>query len=151
MEKRMSRAAFAFPALIFALVAGLLASGFLVFDYSWGVLAFPFGAGIAVCALCAMEMTRTLFARGAPAAAEGEALTAPASRAGLAWIFALALFLYGLGFVFGPAAYLLFSLRASGASWLLSLAAGAGSLAVTWGLFIKVMGVLLPLAPLWWP
>jgi hypothetical protein len=64
-------------------------------------------------------------------------------------MFALALFLFGLGFVAGPAAYLLICLRANGFSWGLSASVAVASLAVTWGLFIKTMGILLPVAPLW--
>jgi hypothetical protein len=72
------------------------------------------------------------------------------TAASLAWVFALVVFVAAFGFVFGPAAYLLAYLRAHGFSWALSLTIAAGSIIVTWGLFIKFLQVLLPIEPFWW-
>lgn len=143
----MSRAELAFPSAILAMVAAFAAGGIVLGEYPWGVIVFPFGAACAVCVLCAIQVASTVTAGAAPEAepqTDGEI-----SLKGLIWLFALAPFLYGLGFVFGPAAYLLACLGANGVSWRLSIPIAVASLPVTWGLFIKVMGVQLPIAPLW--
>jgi hypothetical protein len=142
-------AAAVFPSIILAIVAAFVASGFLVYDYSWSVMAFPFGAGVATCALCALEIIRCLAGRAPLAEQASAAALEPLSLQSLAWMFSLALFLYGLGFVAGPALYLLVCLRANGQTWGLSLGMAAASVAVTWGVFVKALGVLLPLWPLW--
>jgi hypothetical protein len=162
MEKSMnrttsraeSRAELIFPAVIFALVAAFAAGGIVLGEYTWGVIAFPLGAAIVTCTLCAIEIARVLASRPASATgapAEGDDSPLPMSASGVAWMFVLPVFLYGLGFVAGPAAYLLICLRANGFSWLTSGVIAAASVAVTYGLFIHVMGVLLPVMPLWWP
>jgi hypothetical protein len=151
----MSRGEAIFPAVLAAGVAALVAGGIFLAGYSWKVIAFPFGAAVIVCSLCLVQIAAALAgAKARPAAAEASAPSAdaapePLTPASLIWVFILALFLYGLGFVFGPAAYLLLYLRANGSSWLTSVAISAGSLIVTWGLFIKALRVLLPIQPLW--
>jgi hypothetical protein len=147
----MNRAEAIFPGLLLVGVAALVAGGIFLAGYSWKVIAFPFGAAAIVCGLCLFLLATMLAGRRAPAI-PGEAGSQPSdplTKASLAWVFVLALFLYGLGFVFGPAAYLLLYLRVNGSSWLLSVAIAAGSLLVTWGLFIKALRVLLPIQPLW--
>jgi hypothetical protein len=96
-----------------------------------------------------LQIGTILAGRGAPLA-EIDEPQEPVTPLSLAWIFAPVLFLYTLGFVFGSAAYLLAYLRANGSSWRLSVAVSAASLLLTWGLFIKVLRVLLPIEPLWW-
>jgi hypothetical protein len=151
----MTRAELIFPAIIFVAVAAFTAGGYFIGEYSWDVIAFPFGAAALTCALCAIEIARVLASRpeaaaaGAPAQGDDSAL--PMSASGVAWMFVLPVFLYALGFVAGPAVYLLACLRACGFSWALSAGIAAASVATTWGLFIHVMGVLLPVMPLWWP
>jgi len=142
------------PALLLAIIAALLIGGFAA-DYSWTAIAFPLAAGGAVCVLCIVELMAVRERRSATVPVvttmtPGEE-TAPLSLDSIAWMFALALFLFGLGFVAGPAIYLLICLRANGFSWSLSTGIAAASLAVTWGLFIKTMGILLPIVPLWMP
>jgi hypothetical protein len=144
----MSRAELAFPSIIFALVAAFAAGGIVLGEYPWGVIVFPFGAACAVCILCAIEIVRIRTAKTA-SETQSEQTDDKISLKALAWLFALAPFLYGLGFVFGSAAYLLACLWANGVSWRLSIPIAAVSLLVTLGLFIKLMGVLLPVAPLW--
>lgn len=137
------------PALLLVGTAALLIGGFAA-DYPWTAIVFPLAAGVAVCLFCAVELVAIRERRSATVpAAPDDGATPPLSPASLAWMFALAVFLYGLGFVVGPAAYLLVCLRANGSSWQLSAGVAVASLAVTWGLFIKTMGVLLPVMPLW--
>lgn len=144
----MSRAAAVLPALLFAAVAALLGAGFLLLDYPAGVLVFPAGIGGLLCALCAIEVARAL--RGGRAAPAAPALEPSWLRA-LAWMFALGAFLLLLGFVLGPAAYLLACLRANGFSWRLAACVGGASVALTWGVFIGVLGIPLPVVPPWLP
>jgi hypothetical protein len=135
------------PATILAAIMALLGAGWLLLDYSPAVLAFPLGVGAMLCALCATELARVVATRAAPAAPASE----PLSPAALAWVFALGAFLAGLGFVAGPAAYLLACLRANGFTWRLAVGVAAASVALTWGVFIGVFGIPLPAAPPWLP
>ncbi len=145
----MTRAEIIFPAVLFAVVAGLLTVGLFVYKYSWTVIGFPLGAGVLVCTLCLVDIAMTLAGhRPRPAM---EAQLEPLSLDCVLWVFALAAFIFALGFVLGPAAYLLIYLRATDSSWRLSVAIAAGSLLLTWALFIKLLRVPVPLEPLWWP
>lgn len=148
----MRRGALLFPALILVAVSLLLIVGLFVLEYSWTAIAFPLVAGVLLCGLCVLEMTRVLARRAGTVPAErveSDQLAPHHSLSSIAWMFALAVFLYGLGFVFGPAAYLITCLRANGFSWRLSVGVAVASMLFTWGLFIKVMGILLPIQPLW--
>ena len=143
----MKRGEAVFPALILAFTAAMLALGYFHYQYSWTAFAFPLAAGLVVSLLCAFEIAAILRRPGtrAPRAADTPSL----SLAGLAWLFALAAFLYALGFVFGAALYLLVCLRGNHFSWRLSVGTAVVSLFVNWGLFVKVLGVQLPIRPLW--
>jgi len=142
----MNRPAVIFPVILFVLVAPLAA--YAAFEYTWTALVFPVGAGVLVCALCATEVVRAL-AGGHGTAQAGEEEPVPVSFSSVVWIFALAPFLYGLGFVLGPACYLLIYLRAKRFSWQFCFAVAAASVVITWGFFIKTIGILLPVVPLW--
>jgi len=141
----MNRRAVVFPALTLAFTAVMLASGYFHYHYSWTAFAFPLAAGVALCFLCAFEIAALLRTRAASAPGAADAL----SLSGMAWLFALAGFLYAFGFIFGAALYLLVCLKANGFSWRLSLGTAIASLLVGWGLFVKVLGVQLPITPLW--
>jgi hypothetical protein len=73
----------------------------------------------------------------------------PLSFSSIGWMFALIAFLYAFGFVVGPALYLFAFLRVNGFAWSTATTIGLASVAVTWGFFIKTIGILLPVAPLW--
>lgn len=135
-----------FPSLILAFTVTMLAVGHFHYQYSWTAFAFPFAAGVMVSLLCILEIAVVLRGRGG---ASRSAEPPPVSLAGVAWLFALAVFLYAFGFVFGAALYLLVCLRGNNFSWRLSLGTGAVAVLVCWGVFIKVLGVQLPLVPLW--
>jgi hypothetical protein len=145
----MSRAQIIFPCLIFAVVAALLAAGLFVFHYSWTVIGFPLGAGLFVCLMCVIDVAMSLTGREPKPPANEEPL-APLSLAAVAWAFALVPFVIAFGFVFGPALYLLAYLFFNGASWRIAAVISTASLLVTWGLFIKLMRVPMPVEPLWW-
>lgn len=142
----MTRPAVLFPTLILLATGGL--SIYAGATFTWTALQFPLGAGILLCALCACELAATLSGRQAETALDADRAE-PLSWTSLVWIFALGGFLFGLGFVAGPAFYLLIYLRANRFSWGFSAAIAIASVAVTWGLFIKIIGILLPVAPLW--
>jgi hypothetical protein len=146
----MSRAEWAFPSLILTTVAAFSAGGILIGQYSWDDMVFPLGAAVAVCVLCATQIASCLMAGAALPAQPEPDDSAPFSFKSFAWLFALAPFLYVLGFVFGSCAYLLACLRAHGVSWRLSAGIAAASLMVTWGLFVVALEVQLPIAPTWW-
>jgi len=143
----LNRRGVVFPALILAFTTVMLAIGYFHYHYSWTAFAFPLAAGLAVFLLCAFEIAALLRARGA--GAPGAAVPPSLSLSGIAWLFALAAFLFGFGFVFGAALYLLVCLKANGFSWRLSIGTAAVSLLVTWGLFIHVLRVQLPVPPSW--
>jgi len=144
----MKRAEILFPSLLFLLTVALLVGGGMV-GYSWSVIVFPLAVGILLCGLCVFQIMAVLAGRSPPIVLD-EA-TGPLTPGSVAWVFALAPFIAGLGFIVGPALYLLAYLRASGTSWRLSSSFAAISLLVTWGVFIKVLHVPLPIEPLWWP
>ena len=142
----MTRGAFLFPALVLAFTAVMLGLGYFHYHYSWVSFAFPLGTGLVLCGLCALEIF--IFSRSAQASERSDDMPA-LSPVSLAWLFALAPFLWAFGFVFGAALYLLVSLRGNAFSWRTSIAAALISLVVSWGLVIKVLGVQLPITPLW--
>lgn len=144
-----SRAQIIFPCLIFAIVAALLVAGLFVYRYSWTVIGFPLGAGLFVCLLCLVDIAMTLTGREPKPAANDTPLE-PLTWAAVLWAFTLVPFVVALGFVFGPALYLLAYMIANGSSWRLSAVIATASLLVTWGLFIQVMRVPMPVEPLWW-
>ena len=143
----MRRAEIVFPSLLFAITVALLIGGWMA-GYSWTVIVFPVGVGILLCGLSALQITAVVAGRSSPIV-EDEAI-GPLTAWGVAWVFALAPFIAGLGFIAGPALYLIVYLRANGSSWSLSGIIAATSVLVTWGVFIKALGVPLPIYPLWW-
>lgn len=147
LEAPLNRGAVVFPVLILAFTAAMLAVGHFHYQYSWTTFVFPLAAGVVVVLLCALEIAAVLYRPRVSAPREADAPSL--SLAGLAWLFALGAFLYALGFVFGAALYLLVCLRGSGFSWRLSLGTAAASLLVTWGLFASILGIQLPIKPLW--
>lgn len=142
----MTRSAVLFPALILVAVGGLTIYGAMTF--TWTALQFPLGTGVLLCTLCVAELAARLSGRRAETAIDDER-GGPLPWPSLIWIFALGGFLFAFGFVAGPALYLLIVLRANRFSWGLSAAIAAASVAVTWGLFIKTIGILLPVVPMW--
>jgi len=143
----MTRGEIIFPATLFVVIVALIAGGSAA-GYSWTVLAFPVGAAVVVCSLSAVQMVWAFAGDARQPPADAEPLP-PLTMASLAWVFALAVFVYAFGFVVGPALYLLAYLRAHGSSWALSGIIAAGSIVATWGLFIRFLQVPLPIEPLW--
>jgi hypothetical protein len=147
VEARVSRSEFLFPSILFAAVAMLIAGGFAA-GYSWTVIAFPLGAAIVMCSLCVLQAGLAAGVAGARPKAEAQDIP-PLTATSLGWVFALPLLCFASGFVLGPALFLLAYLRVHGSSWATSGLIAAGSIVVTWGLFIKFLQVPLPIEPLW--
>jgi len=144
-----ARAQVIFPCLIFVTVAALLATGLFIYRYSWPVIGFPLGSGLFVCVMCAVDIVLSLKGRAPTPPANDEPLQ-PLSWVAVLWAFALVPFVIAFGFVFGPALYLLAYILANGSSWRLAALISTASLLVTWGLFIQLMRVPMPVQPLWW-
>lgn len=144
-----ARAQIIFPCLIFVTVAALLAMGLFVYRYSWAVIGFPLGSGLFVCAMCVVDIVLSLKGRAPTPPANDEPLQ-PLSWVAILWAFAVVPFVIAFGFVFGSALYLLAYSLANGSSWRLAAVISVASLLVTWGLFIQLMRVPMPIGPLWW-
>jgi len=145
----MKRAEFLFPAAIFVATAVLLLLGAFYYHYARIVFMFPLATGVALCALCINVMVGAFQGRALTEPQIEDEPELPMSWVGLAWLLVLLLFLYGLGFVYGSAVYLLVCLLGNGFSWKIAVGSAVVALLVTWGLFIHVLGVLLPIEPLW--
>jgi Tripartite tricarboxylate transporter TctB family len=145
----MRRGEFLFPGAIFLVTAVLLLLGGFYYHYARIVFMFPLAAGLGLCALCLNEIVAVLKGQPRTAPQIDDEPDVSMSWTALGWMLSLLIFLYGFGFVFGIAAYLLLCLRGNGFSWKIAVGAAAVSLLLTWGVFIKVLGVLLPIQPLW--
>jgi len=145
----MRRGEFLFPAAIFLATGVLLLLGGFYYQYARIVFMFPLATGLALCALCLNEIVAVLQGRARTAPQIDDEPDVSMSWTALGWMLSLLIFLYGFGFVFGIAAYLLLGLRGNGFSWKLSVGIAAAALLLTWGVFVKILGVLLPMQPLW--
>jgi len=113
------------------------------------VIGFPLGSGLFVCVMCVVDIVISLKGRAPTPPASDEPLR-QFSWAAILWAFALVPFVIAFGFVFGPALYLLAYTLVNGSSWRLAAVISTTSLLVTWGLFIRLMRVPMPVEPLWW-
>jgi hypothetical protein len=155
----MRHAELAFLCLLAVFVIGFLTLGLFHYGYSFALLRFPLLAGGAVGVLVAAQifvLRRSEPAETAEAVGPGltERFTGPARAATLlriCWLFSIVPLVFLCGYPWGLAIYLLCFLRSTRASWTLALAMAAASLLLSFGLFIEVLGVSLPVTPLWWP
>jgi hypothetical protein len=146
-RERMTRVQAIFPALLVAFTGAMLALGYFHYHYSWTSFAFPLIAGLVVIVLCAGEMLG-LLRHPETVAQPADQMPAVPIRS-LLWLFALGPFLWAFGFVFGAALYLLISMRGHAFSWRAAIMTALVSLLVSWGLVIEVLGVQLPIRPVW--
>ncbi len=91
---RMIRAEVLFPSMLFVGVAGLLAAGLTVLGYSWPVIAFPFGAGAIMCALCIVEVAQDAGGARARPLRRARKSSSRLTWSSVAWVFALGGFVY---------------------------------------------------------
>lgn len=142
----------AFLAVLAAFLAGFCLLGRLHYGYSASLMLFPAlvaGATLAVVGLQIAILARRRQAGAAERALPPKPLAPPLVR--LLWLVAVLPFIALLGYPAGLALYLLCALRQAGEGWAVAAAVAAGSLAVTLGLFVTLLGVPLPVHPFWWP
>lgn len=135
--------------------------GLLYYDYSATLIRFPLlAAGV----ILSMVFARLILLRSSRGSPEPESMMTPRSalvdaiekprrrRALITtlWIFSIVPSVFALGFPVGLAANLLCVLRYFGETWLLSVIIAGASLLLSYGLFLQVLRVPLPILPAWW-
>ncbi|WP_193371261.1 hypothetical protein [Pelagibius marinus] len=144
----------AFLLLLAAFLAGFCALGLFYYDYSLALMRFPLLAAggtlvvVIVQVVALRRGTAPMQVGATPAIAPGGERRRV--REALLLLSVLPM-VFLLGFPAGLAVYLLGVLRCAGETWGFSLAAAAASLGLSYGIFVKAMGVPLPLLPYWWP
>ena len=135
--------------------------GLFYYDYSTSLMRIPLLAAGVTLAVVIVHLAMMRWAAGS-AAADAEldgksiliaALASPRRRQAIArlfWIFSVVPLTILLGYPLGLAVYLLSVLKSFGESWVLSLAVAGVSLAFSFGLFVQVLRVPLPVVPPWW-
>ncbi len=138
--------------LIALFIAGFLALGEFVYDYSFSVHRFPIIVGLATIALAAIAFVRTLV-RPAPQGDEEEAASAwpSGTTAALLWLAAALPIVVFLGYLVGPALYLFIYLKLHGEKWLTAAVFAIGALLVIYFGFHELLAVRVPIYPFWWP
>ena len=144
-----------------AFLVGVCLIGLLHYDYSATLMRFPLLAAGVTLLLVAVQLGLLWSGRGGAAAPEpsdaevSDAAARPASSRRRAvtdaiWIFSVVPLVFLLGYPVGLAVYLLCVLRYFRISWTTSLGLAGASLALSYGLFVKTLGVSLPVLPVWW-
>lgn len=152
----MRSAEIAFLLLLAGFLVAICATGHFHYGYSATLMLFPLLAAGTTLFIVAIQLVA--LARSPDTAGEAMADRAQAPRAAgagawarLAALFAVVPCLLLAGYPAGLALYLLVVLRRAGEGWVVSGGLAAASLLVSYGLFVRLLGVPLPLAPWWWP
>ena len=153
----MRYAEIAFLLLLAGFLVAICATGHFHYGYSATLMLFPLLAAGTTLFIVVIQLV--ILARSPEAAGDAMADRAQAPRAALrasAWarlaaLFAVVPFVLLAGYPAGFALYLLVVLRRAGEGWAVSGGMAAASLLVSYGLFVRLLGVPLPLAPWWWP
>lgn len=147
-----------FPPAVIAFVLFLLGTGVVDFGFEWDILGFPTGIG-AACIVLALLSLRSEWAavaaerRGEVVAKSRmdeseELLGDPRTWIEFLWLIGFGAACYGLGFLIGPfvsiTAYFLVGGRGIRRSVLVGILASA----VTWLVFIKLLGTPMPVVPI---
>lgn len=155
-----TEALFLFAVALF--LTGFCLLGLFHYAYSATLLRFPLlAAGVTLFLICCrlvllhreqgaggpdlMETPRTVLVEVLGAARRGHAVVS------MLWMIAILPLVFVLGWPLGMAVYLLCALRHFGEAWPLAIAISLSSLVLSYGLFIAVLGVPLPVLPVWWP
>lgn len=147
------------------LVFLLLLAGFLVgfcllgqfhYGYAASLMLFPLSAAGITLPIVAIQLAILLKSRRGATAPAASAPERPggmglSSAPKVAALFCVVPLVFLVGYPVGLALYLLGILRQTGESWSVAWTLAAGSLLVSYGLFTQLLGVPLPLTPLWWP
>lgn len=152
----------AFLLAVAIFLVGFCCLGLFYYGYSAALMRFPLLAAGSTLAVVAVQLL-SLRRAAAPAAAEQEAgpprrgtLWAAVAEGPAFWWKLLGLFsilplILLFGYPIGLAIFLVFYLKFERTSWALALGVAAASLLLSYGLFIKLLGVSLPSLPLLWP
>ena len=159
----MQRTEAGFLALLGTFLTVLCLLGLFHYDYSATLMRFPLlAAGVTL----AVVLVRLIVLRRgqdhAPGDDTDEAEVDHLAQAmqpnqrrrsliGIAVIASILPLVFFLGFPLGVAVFLLWALRCNGESWALALIVSVVSLLLTYGLFLRVLWVPLPVYPVWWP
>ena len=149
----MRSAEIAFLLLLAGFLVAICAIGQFHYGYSAGLMAFPLlGAGATLLVVAIQLVILITLPKAAGDAPERPKAAVDArGLAGLAVLFSVVPFVLLAGYPGGFALYLLILLRRAGEGWAVAAGLAAGSLLVSYGLFVRLLGVPLPLAPWWWP
>jgi len=143
----------AFLGAVAAFLVGFCALGLFHYDYSLSLMRFPLlAAGFTLLVVAVQLVTLSRSACEVPQGNQRATVLPRGSRftqvAGLLSVLPL---VFLCGFPAGLALYLFGYLKVAGESWTVSLAVAVASLLLSYGLFIQVIGVPLPIWPAWWP
>jgi hypothetical protein len=147
----------AFLLLLAGFLAAICATGHFHYGYSAALMLFPLlaaGATLCIVAIQLIVLTRSPDTAGDAMADRAQAphtAVGAGAWARLAALFAVVPFVLLAGYPAGFALYLLVVLRRAGEGWAVSGGLAVASLVVSYGLFARLLGVPLPLAPWWWP
>ena len=158
----MQRVEICFLLGICAILTGLCLLGLFYYEYSATLMRFPLmSAGVVL--VVAMVQLGLLWNRPATANAPvgtGSMTERTAADAGgsprrsilakICWLFLILPLVLALGYPVGLAIYLLLFLKQVGESWKVALGISGTSLLLSYGLFVEMLGVPLPLLPSWW-
>ena len=153
---RQRRLELVFLLTVAAFLVGFCLLGLFHYRYSDTLMRFPLlaaGATLVVVVVHLLGLRKAAPPELAPASdsADLEGRHAGAAWGRLLWLFAIVPLVFVFGFPAGLALYLICFLKSVGEGWRLSLAVAGASLLLSYGLFIRVLGVSLPQLPVWWP
>lgn len=154
----MRKAEAAFLCTLAGFLAGFCALGLFYYAYPLALLRFPLLAAAGTLVVVALQLLllrgsasadAALMPKGAGVPRPGDGQPAVVKEA--LWLMSILPLVFLLGFPAGLAVYLLCYLKHAGETWVLAGSMGLASLALSYGLFMKVIGVALPFLPVWWP
>ena len=139
-----------FPAVIIVFVLFILGSGIFYYQYPIAVMRFPYIDGAFLLVMAGWHLWRTL--TGRRLVDEGDLENPTTESIGefvrtALWLLAILPAIWLLGYLIGIPVYLMIYFRAHGQSWGLSLILSGAAMAVTYFVFMRFLGVNLPVMP----
>lgn len=140
-----------FPAVLIAFVLFVLGAGIFYYKYPMPVMRFPYLVGGFLLIMATWHLWRTL--TGRRLADEGDLENPTTENLGefartSLWLLAILPAIWIFGYLIGIPIYLMAYFKAHGQSWWLSTLLSAAALAVTYFVFMKFLGVNLPITPI---
>lgn len=139
----MKRGQIIFPLTIAGFVSLLLAAAAMQPSGSWRNLGFPLGVALPLLLACLLQASRSRHSE-----TNGQDTTAVPSSSTMAWLLAAPASIAALGFLAGPALFLICYLRWHAMRWSATLGSAVGIALLHWGL-VQGLRVPLPLGPPW--